>query len=63
MNVLAGGDLRASGSLRPAKESPMTPLSGIVKTYEPSDDGLYRYVGELKETATGELVVDLECPF
>lgn len=43
--------------------SALPSFSDNEKTYSPSDDGLFRYVGELRNEATGEIVVDLDCPF
>lgn len=39
--------------------SPETPSI----TFVLSEDGLLRYVGELRSVTTGEIVVDPECPF
>jgi hypothetical protein len=63
-NILIDGVLRSSGFVKPKESSGCSlPSSSEVKTFEASGDGLYWYVGELRDAATGEVVVDLECPF
>lgn len=71
--VQAGGGSAGTATVKPSirkdtskapKASP-PPLSFEKKTYVASGDdgGITRFVGELRDAATGELVVDLECPF
>jgi len=43
--------------------SPLSPSTVGRSEYKLAADGLYKYVGELRDTATGEVVVDPECPF
>lgn len=59
LKYLGGGAVKSKGAL-PAVFSP----SDDKKIYEASDvNGITRYIGELRDAATGEIVVDPECPF
>lgn len=57
--IVEGVASERKAGVRPkvAKSSVASPLS------EFNNDEVYRFVGELRCVATGELVVDSECPF
>lgn len=59
LKYIGGGAVKAKGSTA----SSLPSSSSEMKAFEASEDGLYRYVGELRDAATGELVVNPECPF
>jgi hypothetical protein len=59
LKYIVGGTTKSKG---PAASS-LPSSSGDMKIYEPSDDGVFRYVGELRDATTGEVVVDPGCPF
>lgn len=60
-----GKTAKVSGKPKVSKTSPPTVSSSEKKTYVASGDdgGITRYVGELRDEATGEVVVDADCPF
>ena len=63
--IQVGGGTSSTGkAMMKPKVSPL-PSSSITKTYIATGDdgGITRYVGELRDEATGRVVVDPECPF
>ena len=51
-------------SIKPKVSSPVSSsLPDYKKDYAACTDGIHRYVGELRDMVTGEIVVDPECPF
>jgi len=64
LNYIHGG----KGSMEKGMEKPTAsplPSPTIKKTYVATGDdgGITRYVGELRDVATGAVVIDPECPF
>jgi hypothetical protein len=61
--IQGGGESSGKAAVKPTT-SPL-PSSSISKTYVATGDdgGITRYVGELRDTVTGKVVVDPDCPF
>jgi hypothetical protein len=64
--IVEGGERNAMAKPKVAKVSP--PKGTTASKVPPKEsfsglDDVHRFVGELKDRATGELVVDSECPF
>jgi hypothetical protein len=62
--VQCGGSPSTVKSMVKTKSSSL-PLPAVKKTYVSTcdDGGITRYVGELRDAVTGEVVIDPECPF
>ena len=62
LTYIQGG---STGMAMATPKSIPLPSNSITKTYVATDDdgGITRYVGELRDAVTGEVVDDPECPF
>jgi hypothetical protein len=56
--------LQGAGTVKSVSSaSSLSPTTVDRSEYKLASDGLYKYVGELRDTATGAVVVDPDCPF